>query len=100
MFFGAIPPGLLIDHINGIKLDNRIENLRLATDSGNNSNATMSKRNKTGFKGVSFNKWAQKYEARIFNGKVKYLGVFETAEAASHAYIKAANEIKGEFSKY
>lgn len=51
---GEIPDGLLIDHINGIKTDNRLCNLRLATKAQNGQNQAINCRNKTGVKGLCF----------------------------------------------
>lgn len=52
MFHGDIPEGYQIDHINGNKLDNRIENLRLATSSQNVRNTPARSDNKLGLKNV------------------------------------------------
>lgn len=50
---GEIPDGLCVDHINGDKLDNRIENLRIVPHALNMRNMKMDKRNKSGVTGVS-----------------------------------------------
>ena len=77
-----------IDHINGNKLDNRICNLRLATVAQNMQNLKKSKKNTTGFKGVSFYKAYNKFcaEPKI-DGRKYFLGYFDTPEEASKAYI-------------
>lgn len=82
-----------IDHINGNSLDNRIENLRDITRAENNKNFRLSKRNKSGFIGVCFDKAKGKYRAEIgINSKAKFIGYFETAEQASKARNKKSKE--------
>lgn len=96
---GEIPTGLQIDHINQIKDDNRIENLRLATHSQNQSNATKNKINKSGFKGVSWHKRSKKWMAMIgHNNKKINIGGFSTPELASEAYKAAAIKLNGDFA--
>lgn len=90
------PPDKQVDHINGDKLDNRLCNLRLATNSENCR--TKRKANPTGYRGISFKKAINKWQASIMiDGKRKYLGVYETPEQAAEAYKKAAVELYGEF---
>ena len=88
-----------IDHINGVKYDNRIENLRLATSSQNSCNTKKYKNNTSNYKGVHFfqNKWVAVIRV---NGKKKYLGRFDTAEFASEAYKAAADRLHKEFANY
>ena len=100
VLFGE-PDDMDVDHKNLNKLDNRRENLRIATRGQNNCNKTKYKNNTSGFKGVSFHKKAQKYRARIsIDGKQKFLGYFVTAEAAHQAYKQAAIQHHGEFARY
>jgi len=54
LFNGKIPKNLWIDHMNGIRNDNRIENLRTVLPSVNCRNRTMSKNNITGFNNISY----------------------------------------------
>lgn len=80
-----------IDHINRIKDDNRIENLREATREENAQNATMRRHNTSGYKGV----WKQKYAALwcaeiSINGRATKLGYFKSPEEASEVYLAAA----------
>jgi len=76
------PVGREVDHINVNPLDNRRENLRIATHKQNMSNTNKYKTNTAGFKGVSFHKQNQKFRATIrIDGKYKHLGLFATAEA-------------------
>ena len=58
-------PEQQIDHINGIKTDNRIENLRSATNAQNGKNYGANKTNTSGIKGVSWCKQTQKWRAMI-----------------------------------
>ena len=89
-----------IDHINGIRDDNRIANLREATRSQNNGNSKRSRRNSSGFKGVSRDARGG-FKAQISkNGVNQFLGRFASAEDAHAAYVKAAQRQWGEFAKY
>ena len=91
-------PESMIDHINGIKDDNRISNLREATRSQNYMNVSMQKNNTSGYKGVSFDKRHGKWQAVCgLNGKIKHIGYFDTAELASLAYEAFAKISFGEF---
>ena len=92
---GSIPEGFDIDHINGNRSDNRIENLRLVTRQGNNQNLQHAKSNsKTKLLGVCFKKSSQKFVAQIReNGKYKHLGLFNTALEAHEVYLKRKREI-------
>ena len=96
-FNDDIPEGLQIDHINNIKTDNRIENLRTATNSQNMYNRLKHKDNTSGFKGVYYCKNTNKWAAQI--NKI-HLGYFNKPELASTAYNIAANKLHGEFAKY
>lgn len=88
-----------VDHINGNGLDNRISNLRVATDSQNACNRRTPTHNKSGFKGVWWHKRYQHWQASIsVNGKRKHLGVFDTKEDAARAYNEAAKQHHGEFA--
>lgn len=96
---GALPPGRL-DHINGERADNRISNLRLASHSQNLSNRGRQKNNKSGFKGVSYIKADNLWDARISFGRKQYcLGHYRTPEEAHAAYVAAAVRLHGEFAR-
>lgn len=93
--FGKFP-ALFIDHKNGNRADNRIENLREATRSQNNANA-MRPPNAAGFKGVTPKKG--RWEAGISkDNRFRYIGTFNTPEEAHAAYMKVARELHGEFA--
>lgn len=91
-------PILEIDHINGIKDDNRLENLRECTRQQNSFNKAKPIRNSSGYKGVSWHKSANKYIAQYtLHGKSNYIGLYNTAEEASKAYQAKAKQIQGIF---
>lgn len=96
---GGWPPKQ-IDHINGNKLDNRWNNLRLADPSQNNANCPARARNTSGFKGVTWHKRNRRWQAQIrVRGKPIYLGQFDKIEDAAQAYSRAAEDHFGEFSR-
>lgn len=86
-------PSVGIDHINNIKHDNRIENLRPADQALNSRNVRKARRNsRTGVLGVRIKN--NKYTAAICcNGKIEWLGTYTTAEEASAAYWRAKSKL-------
>jgi hypothetical protein len=91
--------GMEVDHINKDGLDNRRENLRIATRTENNQNRDKNKNNTSGYKGVSWNNEKGKYRAYIVaNYKQIFLGNFKNIEDAAVAYDKAAIEYFGQFA--
>lgn len=89
MHYGEIPSGHL-DHINGIRSDNRISNLRLATQSQNMQNTATRKDNKHRVKGVHKRKDNGRFSAHIaVDGKSRYLGCFGSLEEAQNARLQA-----------
>lgn len=91
--------GLEVDHINRNGLDNRRENLRIATRSQNNGNTKIPSHNTSGVKGVSYDKDRNLWAAHIkTHGRKKFLGRFGTKEEAASAYDRAAAQHFGEFA--
>ena len=90
------PDGFEVDHINHDLLDNRKSNLRIVTHQQNLFNQQKSKNNTSGFVGVvkRENKWIAQI---MYNGKNKYLGIFDTVEEAVNVYNTAAQELFGEY---
>lgn len=93
-------PAEEVDHINGVRSDNRWLNLRLATPSENMRNRSVMRNNKLGIKGVSYHKASGKFmaQARV-KGKVFYLGVHESPDAASAAYVAFIKANHGQFAR-
>lgn len=90
---GEDPEKFEIDHVNGLRADNRILNLRKVTRQQNNMN--MRSRGQWP-KGVY--KHRSKFVAQIkFKGEGKYLGSFGTPEEAHEVYVKEAEKLFGEF---
>ncbi len=88
--------GQLVDHIDGDPLNNTRANLRICNNTQNSWN-TGNRRGK--YKGTTLLKYG-KWQATITaNGKPKYLGVFESEEAAALAYNEAAKVLHGEFAR-
>lgn len=96
---GAIPTGIQVDHLNGIRTDNRPQNLRLVTSSGNARNRGLMKNNTSGYPGVFYNGTGY-YRAMIYTdvGKKVYLGQYKTAQEAAVAR-KAAEVVYGYSSR-
>lgn len=91
-------PGLL-DHENRNPTDDRIENLRPATNSQNSANCRIGKNNTSGVKGVSWHIRDRKWRAAIIvNGKNIHLGYFDSADAAHQAYCAAAKNHFGDYA--
>ena len=77
MHNGDVPEGMEIDHINGVKHDNRIENLRCVDRFINCKNASMRVDNKTGVTGVTYNKSKNKFIAQMQKDGVRVNKSFE-----------------------
>lgn len=92
--------GQIADHINLDKLDNSCFNLRIVTRKQNNINKSITSKNTSGYKGVSYitrrHSWQSKLEE---GGKAIYNRYFKTAEEAAIAYDVAAIQVHGEYAK-
>lgn len=97
----ALVKGELCDHRDGDTMNNRHDNLRLATPQQNVANRRKCHSNTSGFKGVTWNKNCQKWQSGInHNRKHIHLGLFLTPEAAHEAYKQKASELFGEFARF
>jgi hypothetical protein len=95
---GDIPYNFVIDHIDNNSLNNKIENLRLATYQQNSFNKSKSKNASSIHKGVVFIPKYNKWQAQVqISGKSFYIGQFTSESEAKEAYDEVAKVIFGEF---
>lgn len=96
---GKYPEGYL-DHINGNRGDNRIENLRLATACENSTNRASAKGSTSRHLGVHFRTDCGLWRAQISKlGKKIHLGLFDNELDAARAYNAAAIQLHGQFAR-
>ena len=99
MHYGTLPK--YIDHIDGNRLNNRIENLRACTATENLCNSKTRSDNISGTKGVGWFKPKQKRRARLnFNKKDYHIGYFEHKDDAINAIIEARPKIHRDFARH
>lgn len=99
LHFGRWPHELL-DHANGKRDDNRLENLREASVGQNNCNVKPQTRSVSKLKGVAWHSRDRRWQAKICcGGQAYYLGQFDTEEEAHAAYCAAAHEKHGAFAR-
>ena len=95
LYMTGVHPAGEVDHIDGVKDNNKFANLRITDRAGNCQNLVAARKDsKLGLLGVSFNKASGKYVAQIQVSGVKTgLGYFDTPEAARLAYVQAKQEM-------
>ena len=87
-----------VDHIDNNRQNNNLKNLRFATSQENSRNRSLSIKNKSGTKGVNWNKNTNKWTAQIcINGKKINLGSFINKDDAINIRIQRAKDAFGEF---
>ncbi len=93
------PAGMVVDHIDGNRSDNRRANLRICTQRQNTQNSRPARGCTSRFKGVSYHRAARKWIVLIkSDGKRIYLGLFDDEIEAAKAYDRKAHELFGEFA--
>lgn len=101
MEHGAIPQGVWLDHKCHNPACVNIAHLRECSQLQNTQNRRWNKNNTSGYKGVSWSKRNQCWDAKIqSNHKCKFLGYFKTKEEAHAAYCEAALRLHGEFANF
>lgn len=96
----SLERGEYCDHEHGNTWDNRRSELRLSSHQQNTMNRGATRKNTTGFKGVSFDKKKGDFKASIgVNGKKFNLGNFATPEEAYAVYCEAAIKYHGKFAR-
>jgi hypothetical protein len=89
--YGDIPEGFQIDHINGDRTDNRLENLRLASNQDNSRNRQI-------LDMTNIDKRGNSYRVRIMiDGKTKVFGSYDNLEAAQNRRDEVREKLFGEF---
>jgi HNH endonuclease/AP2 domain len=87
-----------LDHIDLNGCNNKLDNLRLCTNSQNQHNKPVPSTNKSGYAGVSYERKKQKWRAYIrISSKGRHLGYFDSAELAAARYRAEAVKLHGEF---
>lgn len=95
---GQVPTDI-VDHGDNDRSNNSLANLRIASALQNAHNTSISKRNTTGVKGVYFDKYHQKYRARVMVGGTQHhLGLFKDLEEAKAAQDEARTRLHGEYA--
>lgn len=93
LYYGEDPAPNIIDHKNGVRNDNRISNLRIATESENNINRPLQRNSTTGYRGVAYHKQSRKWQAYInIEGKRHFLGLYISIEGAIAARLNYERE--------
>jgi hypothetical protein len=94
-------PVPLLDHVNGDKTDNRIENLRIGNPEMNMQNMRLRRDSTSGIKGVSWHKQSNRWTGQVWHRNKIYLaGSFTDKEECAAAVRKLREELHGEFARH
>jgi hypothetical protein len=100
-YHGYLTEGLQIDHIDGNRQNNRIENLREVTGSQNNMNSKIRSNNTSGVKGVWWSKEKRKWRSMVkVNHKEIFLGYYTSLEEAAAVVKEAREKYHGEYARH
>ena len=98
---GSCDPQIEIDHRNGIRSDNRIENLRIATPNNNQHNRQLQKNNSSGAKNVYWSNQNNCWKVKMnFMRKDYYFGLFSNKDDAIKAATEGRNLLHKEFANH
>ena len=98
MFHGYLPP--CIDHIDGNKSNNRIENLRPATAKTNGYNQALREKTSSGIKNVTWHKVSKKWQVKFaVNGEIKYFGLYNNIDYAKFVADAMRYKYHGKFAR-
>jgi len=98
LIMAPVPKGMVVDHKDRIRLNNRRSNLRYATRSQNSANSAFH-RGASGSRGISWDKARSKWIAKMHHqSKHVYIGRYDSKEVAIAAYNKKVSELRGEFA--
>ena len=95
-----LKPTDCVDHINGVRADNRIVNLRIATNSQNAQNSKVRKHNQSGLKGAKLLQNGRYGSRIILDRKEYWLGTYATAQEAHEVYKEASIRMHGKFGRF
>lgn len=88
---------LVVDHINGDKLDCRRMNMRVCTSSSNSLNVCLSKKNRSGYRGVGWDRWSHIWYAEFNHQGIRYRKKgFNTPREASAWYEEVRKKVLGD----
>jgi hypothetical protein len=100
LHYGEWPKGQ-IDHINGIRTDNRIENLRDVTQVQNSYNKAPHKNSSSKYRGVGWDKKKKKWRAMIRkDGRFHHIGYFDCEKEAALDYNYVSEKMFGVYSRF
>jgi hypothetical protein len=91
------PPGMVVDHINGNRLDQRKKNLRVCSVTENNRNQSIRKGRR--FKGATYIKSMRKWRAIVRIQKQSFVSYHETELEAAKSYNELAKKHYGQFAR-
>jgi HNH endonuclease len=94
LYMTGTNPNAEIDHIDGNRANNRLQNLRLASHSENQQNRSARSKNSSGLLGVTWHSKIGKFQSRIMhNHKAHHLGYFSSPNEAHQAYLEAKQRL-------
>ena len=100
LFNKEVPDGMQIDHIDGDKLNNRIENLRLASASNNSMNTKLRKDNKAGVKGMWKESNRDRWCGQVMAGGKSYRKKSVKREVVEAWLVDTRNKLHAEFARH